>query len=247
VCAREWQNYSGVLKDLLGLEYSPVAVSCVKEPILQPSDKKVRICRGILDAGTGETIQVDRRSNACFGASWHLGLQKIEDPKVISMIKKFVVDGEKLFCSYEALDKLISQMEEVPDNSRSHFVLTPLEKAECEPDVVIFICDANAACRLLTLAIFLDGVMPRIKIGGPTCRMAIMYPLQTGELNISFYDYTARKMCNVDKDKLLVTIPYKKIPGMIESIDRCSAGRAKIEYPQEFREFLQKKLTDKPA
>lgn len=72
--------------------------------------------------------------------------------------------------------------------------------------------------------------------------MAVIYPLLKGELNISFYDYTARKMCNVEKDKLLVSIPYQRIPQIVASIDKCTAGRAKIEYPPEFREFLQKRL-----
>jgi uncharacterized protein (DUF169 family) len=85
--------------------------------------------------------------------------------------------------------------------------------------------------------------MPGIKIGGPTCRMSIIYPLLTDEINISFYDYTARKMCNVEKDKLLISIPYNKMPSIIESIDKCSAGKAKIEYPTEFRQFLQSRLT----
>ncbi|PIP21228.1 MAG: hypothetical protein COX40_00465 [Candidatus Omnitrophica bacterium CG23_combo_of_CG06-09_8_20_14_all_40_11] len=240
-----WQNYAMVFKELLNLEYSPVAVSCIKESPFNPPEKKVRICRAILDAGKGEILQIDKRNNACFGASWHLGFHKISDPKIINMIKKFVVEGEKLFCSYEALDKLMSQIEEVPDNSGSYFILSPLEKAQDSPDVVIFICNAEAACRLLTLATFLDGVMPKIKIGGPTCRMSIIYPLLTGELNLSFYDYTARKMCNVEKDKLLISIPYKKIPQIMESIDKCSAGRAKIEYPAEFRQFLQTRLTTK--
>jgi uncharacterized protein (DUF169 family) len=241
----DWQNYSLVFKELLGLEYSPVAVHCLKEPPAQKSDKKVRICRAILDAGRGETVQIGKENNACFGASWHLGFQKIADPKIGNMIKKFVVEGEKLFCSYEALDNLISQMKEVPDNARSQFLLSPMEKAISEPELVIFICDAQAACRILTLLTFLDGNMPKIKIGGPTCRMIIMEPLLTGEVNLSFYDYTARKMCNVEKDKLLVTVPYQKIPAIIGSINACSAGRAKIEFPQEFREFLQKGLTQK--
>jgi uncharacterized protein (DUF169 family) len=158
------------------------------------------------------------------------------------MVKKFVVEGEKLFCSYQALEKLISQMEEVPDNSHSCFLLSPLESAELKPQLVIFVCNAEAACRLLTLGIFLDGIMPKVKIGGPTCRMAIISPLLSQEINLSFYDYTARKICNVEKDKLLVTIPYQKIPLIIENIDKCSAGKAKIEYPREFREFLQKRL-----
>lgn len=117
-----------------------------------------------------------------------------------------------------------------------------METSELKPALVIFICNAEATCRLLTLAIFIDEVMPKIKIGGPTCRMSIIYPLLTDEINLSFYDYTARKMCNVERDKLLISIPYKKIPRMVESIDKCSARRARIEYPVEFREFLQKSL-----
>jgi len=240
---KEWQDYALILKDLLNLEFSPVAISCLKGLIPEGSSKKMRICKAILDVGKAETLQIDKKNNACFGASWHLGFNQIKDPKTINMIKKFVVEGEKLFCSYQALDNLLSQMEEVPDNSNSYFILSPLEKAEFTPQLVIFIVNAESACRLLTLITFFDGNMPKIKMGGPTCRMSVMYPLLMGEVNISFYDYTARKMCNVEKDKLLVTIPYKKIPKIIESIDKCSAGRAKIEYPQEFREFLQKRLT----
>jgi len=239
---KEWQGYSLILKELLGLEYSPVAVSCLKGAPAKDTDKKIRICRAILDAGKGEILEINKTNNACFGASWHLGFHQIKDPKITGMVKKFVVEGEKLFCSYQALDNLIAEMQEPPDNSNTYFVLAPLEKAEFKPQLVIFMVDAEAACRLLTLATFIDGVMPKIKIGGPTCRMSIIYPLVTGELNLSFYDYTARKMCNLEKDKLIITIPYKKIPQLIESIDKCSAGKAKIEFPAEFREFLQKRL-----
>lgn len=243
---KEWQDYALVLKELLNLEYSPVAISCLKGSHSPGTEKKIRICRAILDAGKGETLQVDKINNACFGASWHLGFDKIKDPKVINMVKKFVVEGEKLFCSYEALDTLISQMEEVPDNADSYFFLSPAEKAEVMPQLVVFIVDAEAACRLLTLLTFLNGVMPKIKIGGPTCRMSIIYPLVSKEVNISFYDYTARKMCKVGKDKLLISLPFQRIPKIIESIDKCSAGKAKIEFPAEFRQFLQSRLAQNP-
>jgi uncharacterized protein (DUF169 family) len=239
---KEWQEYALVLKGLLDLEFSPVAVSILKEPILPAAAKKVRICRAILEAGKGEVIQLDKTNNACFGAAWHLGFHQIKDPQVQKMIEKFVVEGEKLFSSYQALGNLLAQMEEPPDNASSYFVLAPLEKADFKPQLVIFIVNAEAACRLLTLATFPDGMMPKIKIGGPTCRMSIIYPLISGEVNLSFYDYTARKMCNVGKDKLIITIPYNKMPQIMESIDKCTAGRAKIEFPPEFREFLQKRL-----
>ncbi|MCX5702883.1 MAG: DUF169 domain-containing protein [Candidatus Omnitrophica bacterium] len=240
---QEWQGYSLVFKELLNLEFSPVAISLLKEPILIDAGKRLRICKAILDAGKGQTLQIDKTNNVCFGAAWHLGFHQIKDPKTINMIKKFVVEGEKLFCSYQALDNLLAAIEEAPDNSQSYFVLSPLEKAQFSPQLVIFIVDAEAACRLLTLVTFIDGIIPKIKIGGPTCRMSIIYPLATGEVNISFYDYTARKICNVDKDKLLISVPYQKISHMVEAIEKCSAGKAKIEFPPEFREFLQKRLS----
>ncbi len=239
---KEWNSSAKILKELLGLEYKPVALSCLKEPIFTSTDKKIRICRAILDAGKGESLQIGKNTNACFGASWHLGFRKITNPEVAKMVKKFVVEGEKLFSSYEALDNLITQMGEAPDNSGSFFVLAPMDECEFPPQLAIFICDALAACRLLTLATFIDGIMPKIKIGGPTCRMSVIYPLLSGETNLSFYDYTARKICNVDKDKLIITIPYVKIPGIIESVNKCSAGTAKIGFDPEFRTFLQKNL-----
>ena len=240
----DWQKDINRLREVLGLQSSPVAVSCVQGPLAGNNEEpvKVRICRAILDAASGKTVRINKGNNACFGASWHLGFHKLDNPQVKALTRKFVVEGEKLFCSYEALDKLISQMHDVPDNSSSYFVLSPVESADFIPQLVIFVCNADEACRLLTLAVFLDGVMPAIKIGGPTCRMTIMEPLLTGELNISFYDYTARKLCRVEKDKLLVSIPYEKMQKIFEALDKCSAGTAKIEYPQEFREFLQKRM-----
>ncbi len=237
------QEVAAALKDNLGLKLEPVAVSCVDASKAgSKNQKKTRICQAFEKAAKGSTEIICRENNLCFGAAWHLGFHKIHNPKIIKLIKKFVVEGEKLFASYQALDKLMAQMEEIPDNKNKCFVLTPLEKAELEPELVIFLANPEEVCRLLTLVTFSDGIMPEIKIGGPTCRMIIIYPLVTGRVNISFYDYTARKFCAVEKDKLLVSIPYKKLPQIIENIEKCTAGCAKIEYPPQFRAILQKSL-----
>ncbi len=238
----EWKEVVRRLEEVLGLELNPVALSRVEKDKADLTEGRVRICKAILDAAAGKKQIIGKENNACFGAAWHLGFNKINDPKILGMVKKFVVEGEKLFSSYEALDSLISQMEEAPLQENLSFVLTPLKAAESKPELVIFVCNPEETCRLLTLATFTDGLMPKVKIGGPTCRLAVIYPLLTGQLNISFYDYTARKICNVEKDKLLVSAPYQMVAQMVQNLDECSAGTAKIEYPQEFREFLQQRL-----
>ncbi|MFH1045697.1 MAG: DUF169 domain-containing protein [Candidatus Omnitrophota bacterium] len=240
----EWQTFGTLLKKALNLELEPVGISIIQGSLPVPEQSRVRICKAFIDAANGQSFKINRENNACFGAAWHLGFHQLEkDSKVMGMVRKFVVEGEKLFASYDALDALMSQIEDVPNHSESYFYLSPLEQCPTQPQLVIFVCNPEEACRLLTLSQFADGVMPKIKIGGPTCRLALIYPLLSGEVNVSFYDYTARKICNVDKDKLLVSIPYKKMPQIIQSIEKCTAGTAKMEYPAEFREFLQKRLS----
>jgi uncharacterized protein (DUF169 family) len=235
---QEWKNFSKILRDVLDLEPHPVGIS-----LFNSSSKiegtKLRICKTILDAAKGESFKIGRENNLCLGAGWHLGFYKF-NPKVEKIIKRFIVEGEKLFSDYKVLENLISQMEEFSYDPNRYFILFPLDKMDNKPQLVIFVCNPEQASRILTLSIFIDGKMPKIKIGGPTCRMVIAYPILTGELNLSFYDYTSRRMCNVEKDKLLISIPYKRISKIIDSLDRCSAGKAKLGYPQEFKDLLKK-------
>lgn len=232
---KKWHGYAAIFKELLDLEYSPVAISCLKDTPSQERQRRVRVCKAILEAGKGELIRVGKANNVCFGAAWHLGFRKEKSAWVEKLVRKFAVEGEKLFSSYQALDNLIKQMVQAPDNSNSFFMFAPLEKINLEPQLVVFVVNPESACRILALALFKDGYMPKINISGPTCWSSLIYPLVTGELNVSFYDYTSRKICGLPKDMLLISLPYKKIQGMVEAIDKCSAGRAEIELPKDLR------------
>lgn len=69
----EWYKFSAIFKDVLNLDLKPVAVSCLKKDILKTQTPKVRICKAIIDAAKGDTFQICKDNNLCFGASWHLG------------------------------------------------------------------------------------------------------------------------------------------------------------------------------
>ncbi len=241
----KFKSISHTLKKLLGLKYSPVAVSCLESAPESITKDRLRICSAILEAARGRTLELSKANNLCLGANIHLGFHKVRSDKIRAALNKFVVEGEKLFCSQQALENLELQLPVPPDNSKKHFVLSPLEKVPNDPQLVIFVVDPEAACRLLTLLTFTNGDMPEIKIGGPTCRLAVIYPLVSAKANISFYDYTSRCLSKIDKDKLLVSIPFVELARMMENIDKCCAGKARMELPVEFRSLSKKKLGTK--
>jgi len=144
---KELQSYSDIFKAVFGLEKSPVAIRRVQAKDTPADKNKARMCRAILEAAEGKTSTLCRENNACFGANWHLGFSEMKDPKVLKMVKQFVVEGEKLFSSYQALDNLLSQVDDVPYNKDLCFIISPLEAAEAKPELVIFACNPEQACR----------------------------------------------------------------------------------------------------
>ena len=230
-----WKKYSQMLKDLLGLEGSPVAVTYSMTPATGAQRGKRMVCRALLDARDGKIINLSAKTSACPGGSWHLGLAPRPTGEGDKFLKKFLVEGEKLFCSIATFNRVMSLSTQPPYGLAENVILSPLEKAKLEPDLVVFLCNAEQACRLITLANYKDGIPPKVEIVGSACHMAIAYPIVSGEINVSFLDYTARKWQKYRPDELFVSIPYHKMPNLMDSIDSCSAGTAEVELPDGFR------------
>ena len=114
-----------------------------------------------------------------------------------------------------------------------------MEKAELMPDLALFIVNAEQACRLIQLATYSDGISPKTEMVGSGCHMAVAYPLVSGEINVTFLDWTARRSKSYKPDELIVTVPWHRLPGIVEAIDVCSAGTAKLDIPPEFRHAFE--------
>jgi len=231
-----WQEYSKRLSEVLGLEGSPIAVSYSMVPASKGKSGKHWVCQALLDAREGAIINLSQESCACPGGTWHLGLGPRPSGEADKALKKFLVEGEKLFCSIATFHRAMTLTTQPPLGLAEYVVFSPLEKAEIAPDLVVFLCTPEQACRLVTLATYPDGLPPKTEIVGSTCHMVVAYPLVSGELNISLLDYTSRKYQNYKPEELFVSIPYHKLPGLVGSIDLCSAGTAKVEFPFGFRE-----------
>jgi len=234
----EWKSHAEKLSPLLGLRGSPIAVTYSMEPDPRAKEGRDWVCQALQRAREGEILSLSRRNSACGGGTFHLGLGPQPSGEADLALKKFLVQGEKLFCSLASLQRVRSLSLPPPLGLADHILISPLEAAEKRPDLVIFLVNPEQACRLLTLATFMDGIPPKMHMMGAACYMAITYPLISGEINLSLLDYTARRTRQFAPDELFLTIPFHKMPNLMESIPHCSAGTAQIEIPPEFRKYM---------
>ena len=234
----KWKGYAGEIKDVLGLKGNLIAITYSMEPPSKAAPGEHRVCDALLQARDGKVIDLTAATSACRGGTWHLGLGEPPKGEGDKAMKDFLVKGERLFCSIAALHRIQYLTAPPPLGLAEHVVLSPMDKAEFEPDVVLFICNAVQACRLVTLDTYDTGIPPRIEMAGATCHQAIAYPVVTGELNVSLMDYTSRKIQGYKPEELLVSIPYHRFHGIMRSLDGCTAGRAEFEIPDSFRRLV---------
>jgi len=234
-----WQKWAKRLTSVLKLKGEIIAVTYAFKPDVKSKKGKHWVCQALLDANRGETIVLTKESSSCGGGTYHLGLGSWPTGEADRALKKFLVEGEKLFCSIAAFYRSQQLTAPPPYGLADTVVISPLSAATLRPDLLVFICNPEQACRLVTLATYSDGIPPKTEIVGSTCHMVIAYPLVSGELNLSLLDYTSRRIKGFAADQLCVTIPFHKMPAVMESIDSCTAGTAKVEFPPEFRRMFR--------
>jgi hypothetical protein len=101
--------------------------------------------------------------------------------------------------------------------------------------LVLFFCNADQACLIITLDTYWDGIPTKTEFTGALCHSAISYPLISGQTNLTVGDWTARRHQDYGKDILLVTIPYERLTNLIKAIPLCTAGKAELEIPEDFK------------
>jgi len=225
----EWKEYAKTLKELLGLKGSPVAVTYSMKPAERAGDTKPWVCEALLGARDGKTFCISKDNSGCPGGAWHLGLAPKPTGAADKALKEFLVHGEKLFCSVATFHRAMFLTTAPPLGLADHVIFSPLEGAHEKPELVVLICNPEQGCRLLTLAQYANGIPPRTEMSGSTCHMAVAYPIVSGEINVSLLDYTSRRIQKFGSDEMTVSVPYHHMGNIVESIESCSAGTAKIE------------------
>jgi len=234
----EWKEYTDKHEAVLGLKGSPIAVTYSMAPDSRAKEGRHWVCHALQKARHGDIFSLSRETSSCSGGTFHLGLGPRPTGEADKALKEFLIHGEKLFCSLATVQRVRSLTLSPPLGLADHVIISPLQAAEQRPDLVVFLVNPEQACRLLTLATFMDGIPPKMHLMGSACYMTITYPLISGEINLSLLDYTARRMRHYAPDELFLTVPFHKMENLMQSIPLCSAGTAQIEIPVAFRRYM---------
>jgi uncharacterized protein (DUF169 family) len=231
----DFKEQSKLFKQTFGLKYEPLAISFTNDEVTADKYEKTSICRALKLAANGESLLIDENVSTCPGGSRYCGFTEITSRDQKRRLQKFLTKGEKLTGSIVSFERMQKLTTEPPTGLADRIVISPLDKAEIKPDMILFQCNPEQACRLITLDTYWDGISPKQQLIGALCHTAISYPIMTGNTNISMGDWTARNHQKFDTDITFVSIPFERVHNLIEAIPLCSAGEAAAIIPEEFQ------------
>ncbi len=230
----ERKEQSDLLKRVLGLTKEPLAITFTNDEVSEGLYEKTTICKALKRAAEGACFVIDEKVETCPGGSRYCGFTDIAANRKRGL-QRFLTKGEKLTSSIVTFERMLKLPVQPPIGLAERLVICPLEKTTLRPDIVLFQCNAEQACRLITLDTYWDGISPKQQVIGALCYSAIAYPLMTGCTNMTTGDWTARKQQGFEPDILFFSIPYERMRNVLEAIPNCSAGEAKAIIPEEFR------------
>jgi uncharacterized protein (DUF169 family) len=240
VLKSEWTEQATKLVEVFELKNKPVAITFSNEDVDVENRRRVQFCRAMKLAAVGESFVLDKETSACPGGTWHCGLSEPPAAEGRRAIQSFLTRGEKLTSSIVSFQRMQGLSSPPPTGLSERILIGPMDESSVRPDLILFICNASQACRLLALDHYWDGIPPRVEVAGALCHSAIAYPVMTGHTNATFGDWTARRAQKYADDVVFVTVPYERMSNLIAAIPRCSAGTAEVEIPDAIRRVMNK-------
>ncbi len=219
-----WNHFAGIFVSVLELQGQPISITYSDEEVQPTIEKAIEICQALKLARSGDVICMSKANCSCPGGRWHVGFdEKMEG------LERTLVEGEKLWATVAIARQSIGETHRIappPLGLAKFLIFSPLNKAELRPDLVVIFANPWQASRLIFLADY-HGFPIKPRITGSLCWSVITYPLITGNFNATMGDPTARRVHQYNPNDLIVSIPYRMIPAMMEAIEYSTAGKGK--------------------
>jgi uncharacterized protein (DUF169 family) len=213
--AREFEDSLALDSCLIGVEYSE------KPDPRGDTERKLAACEAI-DVVRRERVVVNLSPESCncIGGKYYLGLVPVPREQII----RVVMDVHKMFASEQLAQKFLDNV--LPPKGRGNFVvIAPLFDMAGEPDLVLSICNATQANKIVSLLMY-SGQQPfTYNLVSAGCT-SLANPLVTGETDINFItDHARRRVPNFASHELIISMPFVKFQEALANIPHAGAAR----------------------
>jgi len=181
----------------------------------------MRYCQALMIAGKGEKIVITADNIACPASAAAFGLKPL--PEMLSSGQMLYNTG--LFATPEAGAKAMDGMTRLSQGEYIAVILSPLEKMEVEPDVVVIELKSENLMWLSLASIYETGERLQFNsaVFQATCVDSTVIPFISGKLNSTLGCYSCREATDVAEEENLIGIPYQDISSIIDNLEKLSA------------------------
>jgi uncharacterized protein (DUF169 family) len=220
----DYQEAARQLEDALGLESCLIGVKYGVEPDARGDPaRKLAACEAI-DVVRREKAVVNLSSESCncIGGKYYLGLAAVPKEQII----RVVMDVHKMFASQQMAQQFLDNVPP-PSGQDNVVVMAPLSDMSVEPDLVLAVCNADQANRIVSLLMY-SGLRPfTYNLVSAGCT-SLSNSMVTGEIDIDFItDHTRRRVPNFAAHELIVAMPFGRFKEAVANLPYAGAGRAR--------------------
>ncbi len=218
----DYQNVASVLKDLLHLEGSPVAVKFITSADHLPQGMKqvgetIPHCQMVNRARKeGEIFYSTKENHSCMGGSWALGLREIT-----STLKtgEFYYKLGK-YDSWPSCKRTIDRIPHVESGATYAIAYAPLEKTPFDPTIVLIVTTPKMMLKLAQSSLYHLGGRISANFAGiqSVCADATAQVYLTGAVNFSLGCDGSRKYSGIQEQEMVMGIPAEMLPLIIEAL-----------------------------
>lgn len=195
---------------------------------LRDIGNRLNLCQGIAIARRyGWTIGFTKEDHACANSLIILGLEDAPH---------FIQNGSIVYPPYtDSLEHgaITQKMTPRSDKALDAILISPLHRADFEPDLVLFYCNPGQAVRLVQASLyFTGGTIDSKFMGRCACGSELVTPLQTGECQVVVPGGGEKVFAMLGDDEMVFAAPGSKLQQIIDGLSAThKEGAARIPAP----------------
>jgi uncharacterized protein (DUF169 family)/NAD-dependent dihydropyrimidine dehydrogenase PreA subunit len=217
---QSYRDWAHVLKEVLGLRWSPVAISLIPAgsplPDVPVPNERLRYCQSLMAARRGRSILMPANRHACPDGTAILGLTDL--PRKLASGELY-----KLFHkldSVEAAQNMVRERPHLEPRTIDATVATPLDQAICRPQVIAVFAEPEQVMWLCMSAAYYTGQRFDFHASGynAQCVETTLIPYTSGKPNISFGCYGCRASSDIGDNIMFMGIPVDLMPTVVKGL-----------------------------